>query len=94
MARKKKEAEQPIEQPVQSVYVPPTVPSYKYKNGDRVTLVGNGNTKNDGTGKMVIKTTGLKYVENIVRGAAFPYKIIISNGKLIGYFKEDALSKI
>ena len=86
MARKKKE--------IQMVMPTSTTSTYKYKEGNRVVLVKDGNSKYDGTGRVINKTSGLKYVQQIMRGATYPYHIILSNGKLMGYFKEDALSKI
>ena len=83
MAKKKKEIIKP------SVSI-----SYEYKPGDRVLLVANGNSKYDGTGQLVIKKTGLKYVDNIVSGATYPYYITNADGLAIGYFKGEALERV
>lgn len=71
-----------------------TLSTYKYQVQDRVLLVANGNQKYDGTGALVIKRTGLKWIGSIMRGATYPYLVITETGKPVGYFQESALQKI
>lgn len=73
---------------------PTPQPSGKFKVGDYVEIIGNGNSKSDGKGA-TSKGIGLKrYINKIVSGAKFPNDVGLKNSTRTGYYPDSSLRLI
>lgn len=65
-----------------------------FQVGDKVKIIGKGNSRKDGKGKT---SYGLGYIRQVLKvfpDAKYPYQIGNSKGTITGYYKAEALEKI
>ena len=70
------------------------VPVSLIQVGDKVEIIGKGNSRKDGKGKTSYGIGLKRYVLEHFPGAAYPYRIGNKLGVTTGYYKADALKKI
>lgn len=70
-------------------------PVAKFKVGDRVKIVGTGNSNSYGTGRKAFGLGWHRYITKIYEGRAFPYQVgnkgVTDSLNTTGFYKEDAL---
>ena len=76
----------------------PPKPTYKFKVGDKVKIIGTGNANANGTGNKAGGIGWIRYVTKIYAGKPYPYQVgkkgSTASKDTTGFYQEDALKKV
>lgn len=64
------------------------------KVGDKVKIIGKGNSRKDGKGKTSGGIGYTRYILKIFPNYAYPYQVGNAKGTITGYYKANALKKV
>ena len=64
------------------------------KVGDKVQIIGTGNSRKDGKGKTSKGIGWTRYILKIYPAAKYPYQVGNAKGTITGYYTADALKKV
>lgn len=64
------------------------------KVGDKVKIIGKGNSRKDGKGKTSGGIGYTRYILKIYPNYAYPYQVGNAKGTITGYYKANALKKV
>lgn len=80
------------------VVVDPPKPTYKYKVGAKVKIIGTGNANSYGTGNKAGGIGWTRYVTKIYEGRPYPYQVgkkgSTASKDTTGFYQEDALKQV
>lgn len=68
-------------------------PEVKLKVGDRVQIIGTGNSNTYGTGRTAYGIRYKRYILRIIKGTKYPYQVGVGSATT-GFYKEEALKKL
>lgn len=62
--------------------------------GDKVKIIGKGNSRSDGKGLVAGGVGYIRYINDILVGRPYPYKVGSAAGVTTGYYTAEALEKL
>ena len=69
-------------------------PEPELKAGDKVRIIGEGNSQANGKGSTAYGIGYVRYIYKIYEGSEYPYRVGFTNGVTTGFYKAEALEKI